>query len=104
MEGKLVRDGIPKKILGNGEQPIVKVVSGAELLDYLMIKLVEEANEVCAAERREDIIAELADVGEVIAAICAATGISEADIREAQKEKLLKVGGFESGTILLDTK
>ena len=70
---------------------------GNQILHKTDLKLVEEAQEVCEANRRHEIIEELADVLEVIDGMCRAYGIDFNEIVQAKKEKHQKRGGFETG-------
>jgi predicted house-cleaning noncanonical NTP pyrophosphatase (MazG superfamily) len=93
---KLVRDGIPELIEADGERPVTRRVEDEEYEDYLAAKLVEEAEEY--AESRQP--GELADVFEVIAAICEATDVSLEAIEARRAEKRARRGGFEEGVVL----
>lgn len=64
------------------------------------LKVGEEAEELGAAERNEDIVAELADILDVIDAIKEMFGISETDLREAQAINAEKKGGFGQRLLL----
>jgi len=74
-----------------------KLLDRLQLREALKSKLVEEAREVQKAESISDIIAELADVLEVVDGICKAYGILH-DTVVQEKEKHYKArGGFEKG-------
>lgn len=93
---KLVRDEIPEMIAESGDRPVTRRVAGAEYEDYLAAKLVEEAREY--AESRQH--GELADVFEVVAAVCEATDVSLEAIEARRAEKRARRGGFEEGIVL----
>jgi predicted house-cleaning noncanonical NTP pyrophosphatase (MazG superfamily) len=93
---KLVRDGLPELIEERGDCPITRRVAGDEYGDYLAAKLVEEAEEY--AESRQP--GELADVFEVVTAICEATDVSLEAIEARRAEKRARRGGFEEGIVL----
>lgn len=61
----------------------------------LNIKLIEEAQEVVVATSHESLIGELADVFEIIDALCKAHNITHAQIISAQQTKREKRGGFD---------
>jgi predicted house-cleaning noncanonical NTP pyrophosphatase (MazG superfamily) len=65
-----------------------------EFDEQIRIKLLEEAQEVAVAQSRKELIAELADVQEVLAALAGLHGISQKDIQEAQAQKKQERGGF----------
>jgi predicted house-cleaning noncanonical NTP pyrophosphatase (MazG superfamily) len=83
---KLVRDGIPEIIEQSGKQFAVEIMLEGEYAQALLAKLVEEATEAWEAEP-ESLIAELADLYEVIAAILVVKGISEESVRREQLRK-----------------
>ena len=63
---KLVRDKIPEKIEKNGEEAVTAELNKELFSSLLKRKLVEEALEVLDSKNDEDIIAELADILEVL--------------------------------------
>lgn len=90
-KGKLVRDKIPQIIITDGKKPITRILDDAEYLEELDKKLNEEI-----AEYQEDkSIEEMADVLEVLFAICEARGHSIEELMEVRNEKREKRGGFE---------
>ena len=102
-DGKLVRDLIPDVIRAAGGQPEVRHVSGDELLRAISAKLMEEAQEVVkAADNRAELVEELADVSEVMAALMKLRGIGKDEVARAAEAKRAKRGGFEAGVWLVD--
>lgn len=90
-QGKLVRDKIPEIIMADGKQPITRILDDNEYLEELDAKLNEEI-----AEYQEDkSIEEMADVLEVLFAICEARGHSIDELMEVREAKREKRGGFE---------
>ena len=67
-----------------------------EFDEQLRIKLLEESEEVRLAKSKDELIAELADVFEVIGSLCKLHNISKEEIIGAQKIKIEKRGGFEA--------
>ena len=63
---KIVRDNIPTIIENNGSKCEIEIVSNEEALSYLYAKLIEEVNEFLESKD----IHEIADVIEVLYAIC----------------------------------
>lgn len=88
--GKLVRDKIPQIIIADGRTPIVRTLSDEEYLSELDRKLNEEVAEYQADKSLE----EMADVLEVLLAICEARGHSVDEIMEVRDKKREKRGGF----------
>lgn len=88
--GKLVRDKIPQIIIADGRTPIVRTLSDEEYLSELDRKLNEEVAEYQADKSLE----EMADVIEVLFAICEARGHSVDELMEVRDKKREKRGGF----------
>ena len=94
---KLVRDNIPEIILNNGEIPKVRTLSDDEFLKELEKKLVEEVNEYILSKDET----ELADIAEVLFAICRARNISEDRLLELRENKNAKNGAFNRKFFLI---
>lgn len=101
---KLVRDGIPNKIRNNGEEAVTVQVQNDVLNQLLKRKLVEEALEVLDASGEEDLIAEAADILEVLEGILKQNGIGMEKVEKKKANKHAKVGGFEEGIYLKKTR
>lgn len=95
--GKLVRDKIPQIIRAQGETPHIRVLEGPEFHDALERKLQEEAAEYL--ESRE--LTELADILEVVCALCQADGQSLEELTAAYQRKNQERGGFAERIFLL---
>lgn len=91
MTGKLVRDKIPEIIRADGKKPITRTLDTEEYLEELDKKLNEEIAEYQADKSLE----EMADVLEVLFAICEARGHSVEELMEVREAKREKRGGFE---------
>ena len=89
--GKLVRDKIPQIIMSDGKIPIVRTLSDEEYLTELDRKLDEEVAEYQADKSLE----EMADVLEVLFAICEARGHSVDELMKLRDEKREHRGGFQ---------
>lgn len=89
--GKLVRDKIPQIIMSDGKNPIIRTLSDEEYLKELDRKLDEEVAEYQADKSLE----EMADVLEVIFAICEARGHSVNELMKVRDEKRENRGGFK---------
>lgn len=100
MKPKLVRDRIPEMIRANGENPIVHIADDKEYYDSLKSKLLEEVNEFLDDEE----IKELADVIEVILAICDYNNIGFDEIEKIRQQKLIERGSFSKRIILDDVE
>ena len=89
--GKLVRDRIPEIIRNDGKKPIIEILSNEEYLKELDKKLNEEVAEYQADKSIE----EMADVLEVLFAICEARGYSVDELMKVKEDKCEKRGGFK---------
>lgn len=89
--GKLVRDKIPQIIQADGKSPIIRTLSEEDYLEELDKKLNEEVAEYQADKSIE----EMADVLEVLYAICEARGHSLEELEQVRKEKSDKRGAFK---------
>jgi predicted house-cleaning noncanonical NTP pyrophosphatase (MazG superfamily) len=92
-KGKLIRDKVPEIIRANGEEPITSVADAAEYRELLRAKLVEEVDEVLAADDKEA-PEELADVLEVVLAFAADLGMDVGQLEEIRRAKAEERGGF----------
>jgi predicted house-cleaning noncanonical NTP pyrophosphatase (MazG superfamily) len=93
---KLIRDKIPEIIIAAGAKPITHIADDEEYWEKLQAKLLEEANEFIEDNNME----EIADVLEVIDAICKYKGYSKEEIIKIQTTKRDKRGGFDKKIIL----
>jgi predicted house-cleaning noncanonical NTP pyrophosphatase (MazG superfamily) len=94
---KLVRDKTVERHIKFGITPTHRILSSTELKAALRDKLSEEALEVAQATDHEEMVKELADLYEVIKALCHTHGITEKEIKAAQKATEQERGSFEKG-------
>ena len=92
---KLIRDRLPAIMRAQGLQVFDRRLNDAEFIAALKDKLLEEAQEVGAATGRADLIDELADVMEVIAALAEASGVTPGEIEARRRAKRAERGGFD---------
>lgn len=97
---KLVRDKVPEIIKESKQIPEYVILSDEEYMGELSKKLKEETAEYLTSNEIED----LADILEVVFAICEARGISEDEIQEVRKEKAVRRGGFQNKILLKTVK
>ncbi len=100
---KIVRDKIPALIEARGERTKTVQLVGDALVVALRQKLVEEAFETLDAKSGPDLIGELADLQEVVRALCRALGVSSSAIEAERVKKEKRRGGFEKGLMLIET-
>lgn len=97
---KLVRDKIPEKIAASGKTPITLILEKDEYLQELIEKLREETEEFAEARNVE----ELADIEEVIMAMCEALSISVDELENTRRKKALTNGRFKKRIYLEDVE
>lgn len=94
---KLVRDKILEKLDKKNVKYTFHIADENQYFEKLKQKLLEEANEVIICDWN---IEELADLQQVIFAICEYKNFSKSDLEKARLEKLQKNWGFEKKIIL----
>lgn len=97
---KLVRDKIPEIIKKKNAVPITHIASDDEYWQKLKEKLQEEVDEFMKDANNE----ELADILEVIYAICDCQKIDKNKLELLRKKKAEERGGFKDKIILDETK
>jgi predicted house-cleaning noncanonical NTP pyrophosphatase (MazG superfamily) len=101
---KLIRDKIPELVKQEGIVPSIrKIQNDEEFLEYILKKIVEEAQELSEAKTDSNILEEIADVYEIINALKQLKNLSDADIEAVQTQKRQKRGGFDERIIMLKT-
>ena len=96
---KLVRDRIPEIIVENNGIPVTHTASGEEYRKRLLAKLKEETEEFTASPCEE----ELADILEVVGALCDHFGFSPEAVEALRRKKARERGGFSGGVVLEET-
>jgi len=97
---KLVRDKIPQIIREDGRIPVTHIADDDEYRQMLIAKLAEEVSEFSESGAAE----ELADVLEVVRALCQCHGHSIEDIEQLRVSKRQERGGFEDRIILEEVR
>lgn len=100
---KLVRDRIPEIIAADGRQFGTEIISDDEYRRALLAKLIEEAQEVAAADR-DELVKEIADLYEVIDALLIAFDLDREAVLATQQKRRDERGGFEKRVKLLWTE
>lgn len=93
---KLVRDKIPEIIKKRGEKCKVHVASNEEYGQKLKEKLYEEVKEF----NEEETMGEMADILEIIDAICSHKKFNRKKLETVKKQKARERGGFKKKIIL----
>lgn len=97
---KLVRDKIPKIMKEKGIEARFRKANDKEYRRHLYKKLNEEVKEFQLAKNKE----ELADILEVIEAICSLNGWKKGEIKKIKDEKSFKRGNFDKRIIMSKIK
>lgn len=93
---KLVRDKIPEYIKSKGGVATVHIANKKEYWEKLKEKLLEETKEFFESERIE----EIADIQEVIDAICTYKKFNKKKVELVRKKKAKERGAFKKKIIL----
>ena len=94
LQNKLWRDKAPDMMRKTGSIIHTTILDDDEYEHQLKVKLAEECAEVNAARSNKELLEELADVYEVIDALCALHNIAIEDVRTLQVKKRNERGGF----------
>jgi predicted house-cleaning noncanonical NTP pyrophosphatase (MazG superfamily) len=97
---KLIRDRMPEVIEAEGHFCRTEILDDAAYIHALKRKLVEEADEVLKASSPDEIIAELADLCEVIDALLVASDIRREALEVVQEERRRSRGAFAKRLLL----
>lgn len=93
--GKLVRDRIPDLIRASGRVAHVKTLSAGAYREALIEKLSEEVAELAAEQTSAGVLAEAADLLEVLVAIAVDHGATLDTIIGVARRKRVERGGFD---------
>ncbi len=97
---KLVRDNIPEIIVWKWDFCDFYIAKDQEYSEKLFDKLKEETQEVVDSRSQEELKEELADVLEVIEAICDDNNINMNNIKDIKKQKKVNNWWFTKKIIL----
>ena len=100
---KLIRDRIPEIMDRTGVAYEIDTLDDAAYLAALRTKLIEEAREAAAAVDAADLMKELGDVLEVVAALTAAAGLDAEEVEAVRARRREERGGFERRLRLVRT-
>ena len=101
---KLVRDRIPEIIEARGGKASFRTCADdAEVLARLSAKLREEIDEFDRATDDAGRAEELADVLEVVKALCLRLGLDTADVESIRAKKAEERGAFEKRLVLIES-
>ena len=93
---KLIRDNVPEIIKAKGGNPVTRIAADAEYWEKLTDKLREEVAEFL----HDDKVEELADILEVVEAICAYKNVAFAEVMAMKEKKATERGTFSKRLIL----
>jgi len=93
---KLIRDKIPEKIKGKGEDCEVRSISDEQEFEQeLLKKVTEEAQALSVVRGRNDLLNELADLAAVLDELKKLHAITDAEFSQACRTNQTEKGGFE---------
>src|SRR5260370_11607674 len=95
---------MPVRIIVHGEDAGVHHVERNNLIPFLKAKAVEEAFELFWEQDPDKTLDELADVLEVVRAVCDVRAIDLEKIIALADKKRQERGGFEKGVVLIETR
>lgn len=95
ISNKLWRDKNIQKVKNWGSVVHTKRLTDAEYDAELRFKLIEEAQEVKSASTQNELMQELADIFEVVDALCLLHNIKLQDITNIKEKKREEQGSFE---------
>jgi len=93
---KLIRDKLPEIMRAAGLEVFDRTLDDEAFIQALRDKLGEETAELLAAETRDELLGELADVMEVALALAAAQGFTAAELEARRLAKRDERGGFDA--------
>ena len=93
---KLVRDKIPEIIEASGKSCSIRCLG----LEEYAVALEQKLNEEVAEYQSDKNLEELADILEVLQALCVSKGYSLEELELLRKEKAIERGGFENRIFL----
>jgi len=96
VHNKLVRDRIPEIIEEEGRKAHIRILDEKEMIKCLENKLQEEVNEYI----EERSVEELADIVEVIYALCKVKGVSKEQLERTREIKEIARGAFDERIFL----
>ncbi|OJW51765.1 MAG: hypothetical protein BGO67_05470 [Alphaproteobacteria bacterium 41-28] len=96
----LVRDKMPDRIQQLGGSVEMHLLDPEDHINYLKLKLKEEAEEVCQADNPKELKEEMADVLEVLYALSKKFGLRWEHIEKERLQKRDNRGGFKKGTFV----
>ena len=98
---KLVRDKIPQIISRRGSAFKTRTLKTKDFFQELLKKVGEEASGVLNVKNKSELVAELADIIEVIEEIKRQRKITSARITKARKDNRQRKGGFKKRIFLV---
>jgi predicted house-cleaning noncanonical NTP pyrophosphatase (MazG superfamily) len=100
---KLVRDKILDSMKETKQHPRgVKILNDQEYVSELIKKIIEETNEMGAAQTKDELEEEIADVQDILNNVKRVLKLSEQKIRQLQKKKIAQNGNFKKRIYIKD--
>lgn len=99
---KLVRDRVPEDIESEGREVVFDYYKSYDLVEAMLDKVVEEANEVKETKTTEELISELGDLLDITHSLIDELELNDS-VDEARRHKREKLGTFSKGVKLIKT-
>ena len=93
---KMIRDHLPQMMQNTGINVVGHTMNGDEYVQRLKNKLVEEADELCAAITPREVSEEIGDVLEVLKALARHHHLDFSKVVESAEQKTAEKGGFSN--------
>lgn len=100
---KLVRDGIPERVVNSGGTVNSRTLGDKEMLAEARRKLLEEAQELNNATPK-DVPEELVDIQELVNLLCQLCNITPEQLEGLKAKKAQKAGTFQQRTYIETVK
>lgn len=97
---KIVRDKAVAELESEGIKVSYEKMPKESLVSHLKNKLLEEAKEVFDSQSNDELAAEVADIYDVLEAICKESGIDLSEVQKKRTQKNSKRGGFSDGIFI----
>jgi len=98
---KLVRDRIPKRIKESNGDYEVKILSEPDFRKEILKKVEEEASGLSKATAKEEIIAEMGDLLDVLEEVRKSFRVTSNELKKSRAREMERKGGFKKRIYLV---
>ena len=100
---KLVRDGVPSQIQEEGREVVFDYYKSYDLVEAMLDKIVEEANEVKETKTTQELVSELGDLLDITYSLIDELSIGPY-VQDARDNKKKELGTFSKGVKLISAE